>query len=560
LIYYILSGTFSSMMAGRIQIPVIVTLILASAPASSMPIETNSDIHLNWDNTLQGTLIGQPGTERFGPAGRCSPMSGLTAREAELFACVPRSGLTSSRVDWWSHLTASYQDFGFDVTSTAWYDFSYDSWKTRASSAPGIPLTSYFTSRGNDPDGYIELLDAFLYGTTSLGADQPLSFRIGREVSPWGESLYFVHNGIAGGQAPINAYQNPTNGYSQASETFLPVGQASFNWQPANGLTVLGYYQFEWRRDRINPYDPYNSTLTILGGDDLNDDTRQIVLPSGAGTAPIVFNRTKSLLPGSTDQFGLGLRWRADDFDWGLYGVSFNAKTPEFYFRPPTVAGSNFGTFNLVFPKEIESVGVSVSGPLGDASFGAELSARTRMPLVNAGIVLPAGDAAADNNVHPRYPIGDTLQGQFSWLYTTPPLPGIPGGASWSGEVAANDLLSATENAARLVPGRTHAAAALRTVFEPQFYQIRPRLDLSVPIGLGYNFLGLSEVDSTMNRGTADLSVGAALTFDRSWKFTLSGTHYFGVTENAFLPTKPSGFREPLNNGDFVSLSVARSF
>jgi hypothetical protein len=547
------------MMARRIQAPVISTLIFVSASASAVPIDTGSDVRLNWDNTLQGTLIGQPGTETFGPAGRCFPMNGLTAQVAELLACASRSGLTSSRVDWLSNLTASYQDFGFHASSAAWYDASYYSWKNPNRLAPGLPTTSYYSSNGGDPDGYIEVLDAYVYGTTNLGADQPLSFKIGRDVEQWGESLYFVHNGIAGGQAPTDAYQNPTDGYSQASESFLPVAQASFNWQPASGLTVVGYYQFEWRRDRINPYDPYLSTLTILGGDALDDDTQQIVLPSGTNAGPITFDRTKSMTPGSTDQFGLGLRWQEGDFDWGLYGLSFNAKTPEFYFRLPTIPGSNIGSYNLVFPKEIETAGVSVSGPLGDASFGAELSARTRMPLVNAGIILPVGDAPADNNAHPRYPIGDTLQGQFSWRYVTPPLPGIPGGANWSGEVAANDLLTTTANADQLVPGRTHAAAALRTVFEPQFYQVWPRLDLSLPIGLGYNFLGLSEVDPTMNRGTADLNLGAVLTFDRSWKFTLSGTHYFGVTENTFLP-RFSGFQEPLNEGDFVSLSVSRSF
>jgi hypothetical protein len=547
----------------RVQIPVISALVLMAVPATAMPIETNSDIRLNWDNTFQATMIEQPGTQNYGPAGRCLPASGDDAMEAASFPCTPRSGLVSGRLEWQSQVTLRYQNFGLQASSYAAYDPVYTSWRTQAGEAPaGMNEPSYVSNKTGDSDTYIELYDAFLYGTTSLGADQPFSFRLGRQVTLWGESLYFVQNGIAGGQAPIDAYRYQTNGYSPANTSFLPVGEASFSWQPVSGLSIIGYYQFEWRQNRINPYNPYDSTMTILAGDDLDDGTQQIVLPLGRGGTPVTFNRTNDMTPGSSGQFGLGLRWQRGDFDWGFYGLSFNAKTPELYFRmTASVSESAMGSYNLVFPKDIQTTGVSVSGPLGDASFGAELSARVGMPLVNAGILLPSGDDfPADNDAHPRYPIGNTLHAQFSWLYTTPPLPGIPGGANWTGEVAANDLLAATDNADQLVPGRTHAAAALRTVFEPQFFQVLPRLDLSVPIGLGYNFLGLSEVDSTMNRGTADLSIGATLTLDQSWKLALNATHYLGVTENAFLPMNPVRIGQPLNQGDFVSLGVQTSF
>jgi len=544
-----------------VQIPVISTLILMAVPVAAMPIETDSDIRLSWDNSFQATVVDQPGTQNYGPAGRCLPASGVDATEAAQFPCTPRSGLVSGRLEWLSQMTLRYQNFGLQASSYGSYDPVYSSWRTAApATGVGVTNATYFSGKGASPDGYIELEDAYLYGTTSLGADQPFSFRLGRQVTLWGESLYFVRNGIAGGQAPIDANRYQTDGYSPANTSFLPVGEASFSWQPVSGLSIIGYYQFEWRENRINPYDPYDSTETILAGDDLDDETQQIVLPLGRGGTPVTFNRTSDMNPGSNDQFGLGLRWQHGDFDWGLYGLSFNAKTPELYFRLPSPETAA-GTYNLVFPKEIESTGVSVSGPLGDASFGAELSARLGMPLVNAGILLPAGaDFLADNSDHPRYPIGNTLQAQFSWLYTTPPLPGIPGGANWTGEVAANDLLAATDNADQLVPGRTRAAAALRTVFEPQFFQVLPRLDLSVPIGLGYNFLGLSEVDSTMNRGTADLSIGATLTLDQSWKLALNATHYLGVTENAFLPTNPVRIGQPLDQGDLVSLGIQTSF
>ncbi len=82
---------------------------------------------------------------------------------------------------------------------------------------------------------------------------------------------------------------------------------------------------------------------------------------------------------------------------------------------------------------------MSASGPLGNANFGAELSARRNMPLVNGSVFVPGALAAtANNDNHPRYPVGDTLQAQFSWNYVLSPSSFLPDGAVWTGEVAAD--------------------------------------------------------------------------------------------------------------------------
>lgn len=529
------------------------TLLLTQGTAAAMPIETDSDVRLDWNNTFQVTLADQPGTVSYGPYGRCLPGSYLRLAGAQQY-CATRSGLVSSRLDWLSQVTLNYRDVGFEVSSAAWYDPTYESWKRHdATSSASAAAQSYFTQSGYEPVGNIELWDAVVYGTTDLGPDQPLTVRLGRQVSLWGESLYFVENGIAGAQAPIDTYRYTVSGYSEASTVFLPVGQGSFSWRPTSELALLGYYQFEWRRSRISPYDAYDDTSTMLE----DQYTKQIVLPVPGGGA-IAYDRTADLAPGSTGQFGLGARYHGGDFDWGLYALRFDAKTPELYFDAPG-RNSEVGSYTLAYPEGIEAYGVSLAGPLGDASFGAELSARRGMPLVNAGILLAPGQVA-DNDAHPAYPVGDTLHGQFSFDYATPPLPGVPGGANWTGELAFNDLLATTANADALLPGRTHFATALRTVFEPQFFQILPRLDLSLPIGLGYNLIGRSETDPTMNHSTGDVTIGAALTFDQRWKVALSATHYFGNTGNAYLPLYGVAVKHALSDQDFLLLSLARSF
>jgi len=534
LIYFIVSGKFFDMSARRYQVLVMSSLLLATGAAHSMPIDTGSDLRLGWDNTVDLTLLGQPGETWYGPYGSCAPGSGGEYKQqGAAVPCLVRSGLTSSRFDWLSQVVLSWQDIGLQVSSEGWYDPAYSAWR-------------------NGPVGNIELNDAFIYGRTELGADRPFSFRLGRQVTLWGESVYFIDNGIAAGQAPVDTYRYQSGGYYQSSQSFLPVGQGSFSWQAFDDLALVGYYQFEWRHSRLNPYDAYDSSVTILS----DASTRQIALPSSGGTA-IPYARATDLGSNSTDQFGLGLRGHQGDYDWGVYGLSYDAKTPEIYYHLPIATAP--GSYSLVYPKGTEIYGVSLAGPLGDASFGAEISARRRMPLVSAGVILDPGEAA-DNEQHPRYPLGDTLHAQFSWDYATAPLPGIPGGAHWTGEIAANDVLSVTDNADQLVPGRTRAAAALRTAFAPQFFQIWPRVDLTLPIGIGWNFAGLSEIDPAMNRGTADLTLGATLTLDQSWKFGLSATHYFGVSENDFLPYDPTGVRRALAESDFLGLNIEKSF
>jgi hypothetical protein len=544
------------MSAQRVQILVISALTLSSVPAIAMPIDIDSDMRISWDNTLDETLVGQPGAAGFGPAGRCTP--GVNQFASSVFLpCLSREGLTSARTDWLSRVVMNYQDFGLQVSTEAWYDPAYDLWKNKGNpSANNALATQYFSATGGTPYANIELYDAFIHGSTDLGDDQPLSFRIGRQVALWGESLYFVDNGIAAGQAPVDTYRYQSGNYYQSNASFLPVGQGTFSWQPTTDLALVGYYQFEWRPGQFTPYDAYDSNVTILS----DQFTHQVILP-GPGGNPEIFNRVNDITPKGNDQFGLGLRWHAGDYDFGLYGLSYDAKTPELYFFEPanSFAAGATGHYALVYPQGTEIYGASLNGPLGDASFGAEVSARRNMPLVNAGVLVPNG-VAADNDRHPLYPIGDTLHAQFSWIYATPPLPGVPGGANWTGEIAANDVLGVTANAGQLVLGRTREAAALRTEFEPQFFQVAPDLDLTLPLGLGYNFLGRSETDASMNRGTADLSVGATVTLDRSWKFGLNGTHYFGDTQNNFLPNEPAGVRRPLSDSDFVSLTVERGF
>jgi hypothetical protein len=124
--------------------------------------------------------------------------------------------------------------------------------------------------------------------------------------------------------------------------------------------------------------------------------------------------------------------------------------------------------------------------------------------------------------------------------------------------MAGNHLLAVTANRDQLVPGRTSSAVALRSVFAPQFFQVLPRLDLTVPIGVGYNVIGLSEVIPEMNRGTGDVGIGLSATLDQSWTATLNLTHYFGASKIPFLYAANACPR--MSQWDYVAMTVQHSF
>jgi Protein of unknown function (DUF1302) len=523
-------------------------VLLAMSPhANAAAFDTGTDLDVNWNNTIRLSAAYQFGKTTLGYSGYCPVAAHQVPNEPhEHEECGYDTGFLSGRVDWTSELDLEYRGYGLLVSSAAWYD--------EANRSGGYDHSDSSELGGRD----IELFDAFVHGATAIDSDQTLSFRIGRQDLIWGESRFFTQDAIAGGQAPVDTYRGQaTSGY-QSKNAVLPVGQASFRWQGLGEVSIEGYYQFEWRRSRIDPRDAYSGTTDILGtqGNNLISVARPIFYVDS-------YVRLPDRQPAGTGQFGLAAKWQHDDFDFGLYGLRFDAKSPQIYIYGRNPGSNDFtqGGYRLEYPEDIELYGVSVSGPLGDANFGAELSARRNMPLVNGSVFIPSAFVAtADNDRHPHYPLGDTLHAQFSWNDVLSPSSLLPDGAVWTGEIAADHLIQTTANADQLTPGRTRTAAAFRTVFEPQFLQVLPRIDLSVPIGVGYNFLGLSEVDPAMNRGTGDMTVGLTVTLDQVWKGSLSLTHYFGKSKYAPAPFGSNTSQRALADWDFIAVTVERSF
>jgi len=478
-------------------------------------------------------------------------------------------GLVSNRFDLLSELDVSKGNFGLDVSADGWYDTVYHQTNHNDSPATFNPYTvphNHFTHateilQGEDAD----LLNAFVHDSFDVG-DTPVSFRLGRNSLLWGESLFFASNGIAAGQAPIDEIKAAGEPDAEAKEVYLPVDQASITIQPNPLFALSGYYQFEWRRSRLPASGSYFSDADYLdaGGE-------RLILSPGQ-----YLYRGPDQTPSSSGQFGVALTATVQDIDFGLYAIRFDAKEPQLYLLPGVASNpaiGRMGSYELAFPTDIDAYGASLSTYIGQSTIAGEVSMRNNMPLVSAanyalaggggggygaafrGVgysaeLLPVGPpvAVTPTYIQNTYAIGQTLHGQLSSVSTLSPT-SIWDGADFSAELAANDVLDVTRFGVDLAPGRTSFAAAMRAVFEPRYFEVAPALDLSVPIGVGYDLVGRSSTDASLNAGAGDVELGVSATYRAVWQGSITITHFVG---------SPSS--QPFADRDFISLSLERTF
>jgi len=436
---------------------------------------------------------------------------------------------------------------------------------TNQNDQPGTANSIYlskntdFTSATRNVNGEnAQLLDAFVFGKQEFSGDQTIEVKVGRQTLFWGQSLFFASDGISGGQAPINVITAQDTISPQAQQVFMPVGQAVVTYQPGMyGLTFQGYYQFEWQHDYFQGAGAY-----FNGTDTLDRGAPSIIVGNVPGVGNEYFLRNKDLTPPNQNgQFGLSVQGEAGQVDWGLFGLRFDAKAPEFYAFPgqggiypvstAVATGLHVGQFQVVYPRDIWLEGASFSTNILNANIAGEMSAREHMPLVAAGFGIPTAANPGTANSDPLYPVGNTFDAQASAIYVTSGIPLDPGGISIEGEVAFNHLISVTQNRSALAQGRQGSAAAINFIVSPTYYEVIPNLELTFPIGVDYNFLGRSEVDAGIQHGTGTFNIGITGTYKAVWIASLTYQDYLGKPDPAYNATADRGY---------ISLNLQHSF
>ncbi len=458
-------------------------------------------------------------------------------------------GLNSERVDLVSEFTAERGALGFDVSGQGWYDAAYNTQSANNSPQTFNPLN--VSARGFAPDvrdlmgKQAELLNAYARDTVPVEG-VPVTLSIGRQTLLWGESLLFPENGIAAAMAPVDDIKSLSAPLAEARELYLPVAQIVMRAGLGGGLSLEGYDQWEWRRDRLPGVGSFFATSDIL------DQGGQRYF--GVDGYPDLY-RGRDVVPHGIGQFGLALRQAGGDLDWGIYALRADARSPSVAFVPAD------DSYHVYFPRGIGVFGASLSGYAGDANIAAELSLHQNTPLDASGVVSTAPSsgggaiyAAAISRPHAAAPYqsplpsisgetGTTVNGQVSVNAQLPPNE-LANGMILQGELAGNELLSPSVPA-----GRSAFAVAARAVMTLQYFHVRPGLDVTVPLGFGLGLAGRSAVDATENAGTGFVSAGVGATYHVVWQASLSFTHFVGGPG-----------LQPLADRDFATLSVTRSF
>ncbi|HEY3565679.1 MAG TPA: DUF1302 family protein, partial [Casimicrobiaceae bacterium] len=93
--------------------------------------------------------------------------------------------------------------------------------------------------------------------------------------------------------------------------------------------------------------------------------------------------------------------------------------------------------------------------------------------------------------------------------------------------------------------------------------QVLPGLDVSIPVGIGYDPSGNSSVVANFNGGAehgGDMTVGVNGTYLDRWRFGLSFTHYFGPTGTFLDANNFISGKQALGDRDFVAFTVRTTF
>lgn len=495
-------------------------------------------------------------------------------------------GLISNRFDLLAELDVSGKNFGGRISGSAWYDSVYmgrNDYSGTEIYANGVPTGTVISTANNlpgqDRNEFLpatrsqhgkgsELLDAFVYFKGEVGGMNG-TLRLGKHTLQWGESLFFGQNGIANAQGPVDVAKILSVPGWQFKEVLLPVEQVSGSLQLAEGLSLGAYYQFKWRPSKIPGVGSYFSNQDYVGTGTVN---------FGAG-GTLAYNENSDLKPKDSGQGGVQLRWSpaGSDYEFGFYAAQYHDKTP----AVPVFDFVN-GNVHLAYAKNIRTVGASVTSSVGQLNWALEGSLRSNAPLTSDPAVLGLGPVASCSNdgANPCYAVGRTAHLQLSGIYVLQPS-SLWGGGVVLGELAYNRTLKVTRDIfanadgsssglGGLDPNTTKGAWALRMLFEPQYFQVLPGLDLSVPVSVGYNFGGRSSAVANFAGGVSDggdYSIGIKGKYQNAWNFALTYTGYYGKAQT-FTRTLVTGSGSPraltygqsLKDRNHVSFTVSRTF
>lgn len=520
------------------MLPLFAALLAAGqVQAQDQDQETEKGLTVRWDNTVKYSVA-----KRVGHQDSTLLSNPNTDDASRNF----RNGaVISNRVDLLSELDLRYADSGVSLTGAAWYDDVYRGRNDHDSPATAnnfsVPYNAFPGATRRLSGHRAEVLNAFAFTKFHI-AEAPVSVRVGRHTVLWGESLFFPDNGIAYGMAALDGQKALSVPNTQAKEAFLPTNQMSVAAVLPGGVSFEAFYQFKWRPLRTPPVGSYFGPADMFG-----TGGESILAPVPGGR----------ILRGPDErpdrkQFGAAMKWRPEggSYDLGLYAMRFNEKVPRIF---TAISMSGEPTYIHAFQEGISMVGASANTSIGSLNVGAEVSYRRGQPLAITGNPALAPLLLPGMNSQDTGPLGEVALFELSGIYV-----GKAGAFfdnySFAGSIAGHHLTKVTDNPAGFDTSTNRNTYGVRGVLTLDYYQVLPRLDLNVPIGVGYTIKGRSVLPAGFNTysygdRSGDISIGVGGTYAQSWKGAVTLTRFVG---------------KPVHNGyrdrSFISATISNSF
>ena len=509
---------------------------VAAGQAGAFQVELgNPDLKMRWDNTVRYNL----GTRIEAQDSRILASPSYDESDAKF----GKGDIVTNRIDLLSEVDFSYAGkLGLRVSAAAWYDDAYSKRTVTSPAAGGAIPTSYYGSTYNNKvKRYVnglsgEVLDAFVWTNFNLG-EIPVNVKLGRHTVVWGEGLLIGGHAISYGQAPVDGVKAVTSPGIETKEVFLPISQLSFRAQLTDKLSLAGQYFLEWKPTRVP-----NGGTYLMGADTSPNVDR---LGIGAGLA---VDQVAAGKPGNTGNWGLGLKWDGDAINstLGFFYREFNDYNPETgiqftSFRqlvPGNAATTVPATFRFVYAQKQKLLGASLARSLGPVSFGAEISLRQNAHLNSKTTYLPNENTGAR---------GDTLHLIANGIYLLPKTPVWDSGSlivelahSRLQKITANENLYRGEGYAggciksgtgsggvpaalgdRSDTCSTKSFTQLAVSFTPQYIQLFPSWDVTVPVALNVGLKGTAPTGGGGFEKLMSWSIGLNATYASAHDFTL---------------------------------------
>jgi hypothetical protein len=258
-------------------------------------------------------------------------------------------------------------------------------------------------------------------------------------------------------------------------------------------------------------------------------------------------------------------------------------------FYPGTLGTTS--QYQLEYANHIDVVGVSLSKRVAGVSVGADLSYRRNMPLnstpallmpvgtnpailaalnakLNGALVVSAADLPQPGAVSGAR--GNTVHGVLNFLGSMAKTP-LSDSATWVVEWVWNRVDKVTQGAA-LYKGRdnyvgvdkvTRDYFGVAASFTPTWFQVRPGVDMSMPLSYSVGLKGNSAVQMGGNKGAGTYSAGLSFDVRQKYRFDLKYANFFGplvVDATSGAVTSFGGAAALLKDRGFIAATFKTTF